>query len=54
MAKWNFQCIDNGRKKQAFTVKASSKTEAIEKAFTRAKKNARGDIISWDCKLLQA
>ena len=51
MAKWNFSCIDNGGKHQHFTVKASSKPEAIEKAFRKAEKAAAGDIISWHCPL---
>ena len=51
MAKWDFTCIDNGGKHQHFTVKAPSKTVAIEKAFQRAIKHAAGDIISWSCSL---
>jgi len=41
-----FSChfCDNSGKSQNFTVKASNKQEAIEKAFSRAKKNARGDL----------
>ena len=51
MAKWTYTAIDNGRKHQTFTVTAASKPEAIEKGFTRAKKRAAGDIITWTCKL---
>lgn len=55
MAKWSFSCVDNGGKRQAFTVIASSKQEAEKKAFLRAKKHAAGDIgYSWQCKLVLA
>ena len=54
MAKWGFTCMDNGQKRQAFTVTAKNRTEAEEKAFKKAKKNARGDIISWNCRLNMA
>lgn len=54
MAKWNFNCIDNGGKRQNFMVTASDKTVAIRKGFEKAKKNAKGDIISWKCSLRQA
>ena len=50
-AKWDFYCIDNGGKKQFFTVSAPTKTDAIEKAFRKAQKAARGDIGAWECKL---
>lgn len=51
-ATWEFSCHDNGGKRQFFTVKASSKTEAITKAFEKAKKNAAGDIgWNWECRL---
>ena len=52
MAKWSFYAIDNGGKKQSFTIKANSKPEAIEKGYKRAKKNAAGDFNNWDCKLI--
>lgn len=52
MTKWSFTCRDNGGKFQCITIKASSKTEAIKKAFDKAKKNAAGDITCWDCKLV--
>jgi len=54
MAIWQFNCIDNGGKRQAFTVKAKDKTLAIEKAFQKAMKNAKGDITNWNCKLVKA
>ena len=54
MAKWRFNCIDNGRKRQSFTVTASDKTEAINKGFAKAKKTAKGDFVNWDCKLIHA
>lgn len=46
-----FSCIDNGGKRQSFTVKAPNKQKAIEKGFTKARKNAAGDFTSWNCKL---
>lgn len=49
--KWNFSCRDNGGKRQFFTVTASSKPEAIEKAMQKARKHAAGDITGWDCSL---
>lgn len=54
MSKWSFYCIDNGGKKQFFTVSAKDKPGAIEKGFTKARKNARGDINNWECKLVRA
>lgn len=54
MAKWSFNCIDNGGKKQFFTITAGDKTTAIKKGFEKAKKNAKGDINNWDCKLKSA
>ena len=51
MYTFHFSCRDNGGKVQAFTVKAKDKTEAIRKGFKKADKNAKGDIISWDCRL---
>ncbi len=48
---WTFTCRDNGGKFQVFKIKASDKTSAINKGFAKAKKNANGDIGSWDCKL---
>lgn len=51
MYTFHFSCRDNGGKFQAFTVKAKDKTEAIRKGFKKADKNAKGDIISWDCRL---
>lgn len=41
MAKWNFSCIDNGGKRQAFTVSASSKQEAEKKSIFKSKKTRR-------------
>lgn len=56
MAKTNylfhFHCIDNGGKYQSFSVKAPDKTLAIERGFKKAMKNAHGDIVSWDCRLI--
>ena len=54
MAKWTYSARDNGGKFQTFTVSAKSKPEAIEKGFIKAKKNAKGDIIWWECKLRSA
>jgi len=51
MSKWDFSCNDNGGKKQYFVVSANSKPDAIEKAFKKARKNAAGDIATWNCKL---
>ena len=51
-AEWDFTCRDNGGKFQHITVKANDKTEAINKAFEKAKKNAAGDIGGdWTCNL---
>ena len=49
--KWTFTCRDNGGKYQAFKISASDKTSAINKGIAKARKNASGDIITWDCKL---
>lgn len=54
MATWSFYCSDNGGKKQYLKIKADSKTEAINKGFTKAKKQAKGDIYNWECKLISA
>lgn len=51
--KFSFYCIDNGGKRQAFTVTASDKREAIEKGMKKAKKNAKGDLNNWECKLIR-
>lgn len=51
MYKFQFSCIDNGGYRQNFVVKASNKQAAIDKAFTKARKHAKGDITSWECKL---
>lgn len=51
MHKWSFYCNDNGGKKQMLIVSAKDKTDAIKKGFERAKKNARGDITSLECRL---
>lgn len=50
---WTFSCVDNGGKRQVFTIRASSKDEAIRKGFEKARKHARGDIYpgSWHCAL---
>lgn len=49
-----FQCYfyDNSTKKQYFTVSANDKKTAIDKAFKKAKKSAKGDITNWDVKLI--
>ena len=49
--RFNFACRDNGGKYQSFTVSASSKDEAIHKAFKKANKAAAGSITSWECRL---
>lgn len=49
--RFNFACRDNGGKYQSFAVSASSKDEAIHKAFKKANKAAAGSITSWDCRL---
>ena len=49
--RFNFTCRDNGGKYQYFMVSASSKDEAIHKAFKKANKAAAGSITSWDCRL---
>lgn len=55
MAKWIFNCVDNGGKHQAFTVTASDKQDAIKKALDRAAKKAAGDICgSWNVRLISA
>ena len=50
--KFTFTCIDNGRKRQVFTITANDKKEAIEKGLKKAKKAAAGDLITWECKLV--
>lgn len=54
MAKWNFSAMDNGGKRQFFTVTAPTKPEAINKGIERAKKHAAGDVTSWTCSLKSA
>ena len=51
MAKWQFTAKDNGGGYQTFTVTADDKTAAINKGFEKARKKAKGDITTWDCKL---
>ena len=55
-AKWEFWCRDNSGKYQCFKVSATSKKQAIDKGFIKARKNATGDIIpsSWGCRLIMA
>lgn len=48
---WTFVAHDNGGGHQVIKVKASSKTEAIEKGMAKAKTKAKGDIFKWDCRL---
>lgn len=49
--KWDFHCIDNGGKRQHFTVTASSQLDAERKALAKARKHAAGDIgLSWECR----
>ena len=53
MAKWSFYISDNSGYRQSFTVSAKDKPSAIEKAFIKARKNAKGDLSGhWECKLL--
>lgn len=52
MYTWDFNCRDNGGKRQFFKVKANDKPAAINKALKRAEKNAKGDIIVWECNLI--
>lgn len=47
--KFTFYCIDNGGKKQCFTVKAVDKAAAIAAGMERAKKHAAGNINNWEC-----
>ena len=55
MAKWSFNCTDNGGKYQHFIVSAPDKTTAIKKGLDRAKKHAAGDIgPTWRCSLVSA
>lgn len=54
MYSWSFYASDNGGKKQFFKVKANSKTDAINKGFKKAEKNAAGDITNWECKLIRS
>lgn len=54
MAKWSFTCIDNGGKRQFFTVTSNSKPDAIDKGWKKARKNAAGDITNWNCTLIRA
>lgn len=54
MATWQFTARDNGGKFQTFKVKANNKPDAIKKGFEKARKNAAGNITSWDCKLIKA
>lgn len=49
--RFNFACRDNGGKYQSFAVSASTKDEAIHKAFKKANKAAAGSITSWECRL---
>ena len=44
MFKFSCRFTDNSGKVQTFTIKAPNKQQAIEKAFTHAKKNAKGDL----------
>ena len=48
---WTFVARDNGGGYQVIKVKASSKTQAIDKGMTKAKIKAKGDITTWDCRL---
>ena len=51
MYRWYFECMDNGGKRQFFTVTAKSKPDAIKKGMEKAKKAASGDVTSWSCRL---
>lgn len=50
---WACHFSDNSGKKQNFKIKAPSKEEAIDKAFARAKKYAKGDLdpSTWTVRL---
>ena len=52
MHKFSCYFSDCSGKKQFFTVKAANKADAIEKAFKKAKKSAKGDFNNWDVKLI--
>ncbi len=51
MAKWSYFQIDNGGKRQAFTIAAPDKMTAIKKGQEKARKAAKGDVITWECRL---
>ena len=53
-AKWLFTCTDNSGKCQHFTVAAPDKITATRKGRERAKRNAAGDVIRWECTLKRA
>lgn len=49
--KYDFHCVDNGGRRQHFTVTASGQLEAERKALAKARRHAAGDIgFSWKCK----
>ncbi len=52
MHKFSCYFIDNSGKRQNFTIKASDKAIAIDKAFKKAQKSANGSFTSWDVKLI--
>jgi len=55
VATWSFSGVDNGGKHHNYTIKASSKDEAIRKAFEKVRKNAKGDLYpTWNCRLIRA
>lgn len=51
MYKWIFTARDNSGYFQNFIVTAGNKPDAIKKGMIKARKNAHGDIINWNCKL---
>lgn len=51
---FSFSCVDNSGKRQSFTIKnAVNMQDAIDKGFKKATKNAKGDITTWECKLIR-
>lgn len=49
--RFTFTCIDNGGFRQCFTIRAMDKKEAITKGLAKARRNAKGDLNNWDCRM---
>lgn len=49
---FHFYFMDNSGYRANFKIKANSKLAAIDKGFLKARKMAKGDITSWECKLI--